>query len=336
MPLYTHNVLRFCLFVLLIIPHAQAQTNPERGAVRVVILGDFNGSYGSLLYPPELNRALEATLRVWQPDLLLSAGDVVAGQSTSLPDERFTEMWAAFDAAVARPLRESGIPYAFAVGNHDGSSLRAGDGTFLFERERAAARAYWQQPRHNALTYQDRDDFPFNYSFTFGEIFFTVWDASSAVITDDQLAWLTAELTSPTAKSARLRVLVGHLPLYGVGEGKNKPGEVLSGAKSLRQQLEYLGIDLYISGHHAAYYPARAGSLTLLHSGGIGARRLVGSGAEPRSTVTILDIDSELRDLRFTTFDVSSFEVVALESLPERLDGLNGPLWRVDRAPEAP
>ena len=275
-----------------------------------VILTD---SYGTLSYPPELGRVLEATHRVWQPDLLLSAGDVVAGQSTSLPDERFTEMWAAFDAAVARPLREAGIPYAFAVGNHDGSSLRAGDGTFLFERERTAAQAYWQQPRHDALTYQDRNDFPFNYSFIFADVFFVFWDASSAVITNDQLAWLAAELTRPTARSAKLRVLVGHLPLYGVGKGKSEPDEVLGDAKDLRTQLEHLGINLYISGHHAAYYPARAGSLTLLHSGGIGARRLVDGDAEPRSTVTVLDIGSEPHDLRFTTFDVSSFEVVVLE-----------------------
>ena len=329
-------MLRVCLFLLLIIPVSQTQTNPERGDIRVVILGDFNSSYGSLSYPPELSKVLETTLRVWQPDLLLSPGDVVAGQSTALPDERFAEMWAAFDAVVAQPLREAGIPYALAVGNHDGSSLRASNGTFQFERERAAARAYWRQPRHDTLAYQNQDDFPFNYSFVFADVFFVVWDASSAVITDDQRAWLAAELTRPAARNARLRILTGHLPLYGVGEGKDKPGEVLNGAKDLRSQLERLGVDLYVSGHHAAYYPARAGSLTLLHAGGIGARRLVGDSAEPRSTVTVLDIDLEPRDLRFTTFDTASFEVVALEALPERLDGLNGPLWRVDKAPESP
>ncbi len=314
---------------------AGAQVNPRRGDVRIVVLSDFNGSYGSLSYSPQVERVLDEITQTWQPDLLLSAGDVVGGQSTSLPDERFTEMWRAFDAQVAAPLREAGIPYAFATGNHDGSSLRS-ENSFVFQRERDAARSYWRGPLHEAnLPYQNRENFPFNYSFTFREVFIVVWDASSATLTQEQRGWLERELTSPTAKAAKLRVLLGHLPFYGVSEEKNEPGEVLENGDTLRERLEQLGLDLYISGHHAAYYPAKVGEVTLLHSGGIGARRLLGGEAEPRSAVSVVDIDfdTESPHLRLTTFDTATFEKIALESLPERLEGLNGPLTRLDLAP---
>ena len=302
--------------------------------MRVVVLSDFNGAYGSLSYDPQVQGSLDAIVTTWQPDLLLSAGDVIGGQNTSLPDARFAQMWGAFDAQIARPLREAGVPYAFAVGNHDGSSLRLKN-EFVFQRERDAARAYWNSPLYDAnLPYQNREDFPFNYSFTFKEVFVIVWDASSAVITPEQRGWLAQELSSPAAQNAKLRILLGHLPLYGVGEGKNEPGEVLQGGDALRRWLESLNLDLYISGHHAAYYPAKKGEVTLLHSGGIGARRLLGSEAEPRSTVTVLDIDFETNaEVRLTTFDAATLESISPESLPERLEGLNGPLLRYDLAP---
>ena len=323
----------FLLLFFAVWTSAWAQ-NPERGDVRIVVLSDFNGSYGSLSYPSQVTQILDRVAKTWRPDLFLSAGDVIGGQNTSLPPERFAQMWRVFDAEIATPLRRANIPYAFGVGNHDGSSLHTG-GKFVFQRERDAARSYWRQPLYeNNLPYQSRDDFPFNYSFTFGEIFIAVWDASSAQITNEQKAWLAGELESPAAQSAKLRVLLGHLPLYGVSEEKNRLGEVLENGDALRKWLGQRGLDLYVSGHHAAYYPAKVEEVTLLHSGGIGARRLVGSDAEPRSSVSVLDIDLEdLPRFRLTTFEVGTLEPIPLQSLPERLEGLNGTLIRIDLAP---
>ena len=332
-------MLLFTLFLLVTQTFAQAPVNPPRGDLRVVLLSDFNGSYGVTDYSPAVARAVEATIQVWQPDLFLSAGDVVAGQKASLPDARFAEMWEAFDRTVTRPLRDAGVPYAFAVGNHDGSSLRRADGSFVYAREREAAGAYWLGPQHKELlTYHDRADFPFNYSFVFAPpdnpdkaVFVSVWDASSALITDAQRAWVEGELGSLAAREAALRLVVGHLPLYGVSAEKNKPGEVLADGDALREFLERHGVHTYISGHHAAYFPGKRGALELLHTGGVGARRLLGSDAPPRSTVTVMDVDFEPLEIRYTTFDVFSYDVVPLESLPERLDGLNGEVIRRDR-----
>ncbi len=310
-----------------------AQTNPPRGDVRVVVLSDFNPAYGETVYSPQVAKVIKATTEVWRPDLLLSAGDLVGGQKASLPDARFAQMWAAFDETVAAPLRAANIPAAFAMGNHDGSGLRNSDG-FVYERERAAARAYWQQTSDGTrVAFQDADDFPFNYSFTLEGVFFAVWDASSASVTDAQLAWLQGELASEEARAAPLRVLVGHLPLYGVSAAKNRVGEVLTGGDALRRRLEAWGVDLYISGHHAAYYPAKVGEVTLLHTGGVGARRLLDGDAPPRSAVTVLDLDFDPLELRLSTFDTATFQEITLASLPERVHGLNGTLTRMDLAP---
>ena len=334
-------MLLFTLSLLIIPAFAQTPANPPRGDLRVVLLSDFNGSYGVTDYSPVVARVAETTVQVWQPDLFLSAGDVIAGQKASLPDARFAEMWEAFDRAIARLLRDAGIPYAFAVGNHDGSSLRRADGNFVYAREREAAEAYWLGPQHEAhLTYHDRADFPFNYSFVFvppdrpdQSVFILFWDASSATITEAQRAWVEGELESPAAQEAALRLVVGHLPLYGVSAEKNKSGEVLVDGDALRELLERHGVHTYISGHHAAYFPGKRGALELLHTGGVGARGLLGSDTPPRSTVTVMDVDFEPLDVRYTTFDVFSFDVIPLESLPERLNGLNGAIIRRDLEP---
>ncbi len=325
-------LLSLTLLLLSLTGLSLAQTNPPRGDVRVVVLSDFNPSYGETVYSPQVAKVIKATTEVWRPDLFLSAGDLVGGQKTSLPIERFAQMWAAFGEEVAAPLRAANIPYAVAMGNHDGSSLQA-NGSFVFERERDAARAYWEQTKSTHLAYRDSADFPFNYSFVFEGVFFAVWDASSANITDAQLLWLRGELGSEEAQAAPLRVLVGHLPLYGVSSEKNKPGEVLTNGDALRQAVEGWGVDLYVSGHHAAYYPARVGEVVLLNTGGVGARRLLGGDAAPRSAVTVLDIVFEPLELRLTTFDTATFEEIPLESLSGRVDGLNGALTRLDLAP---
>lgn len=292
--------------------------DPPRGDVRIAVFGDFNGPYGSMAYPAPVAGTIRAIGEVWRPQLLLLPGDVVAGQQRSLPDESFPAMWSAFDEQIAAPLRTAGIPYALAIGNHDGSSLRNADGTFLFERERRAARDYWGQEMYRShLAFVDRSRHPFDYAFTSGEIFVAIIDASSAAVTPSQRDWLTAVLRQPAATAARLRVVVGHLPLVPVGQGRDGTGEVVAEAHELRLLLESGGADVYVSGHHAAYYPGRLGDLELLFAGGVGARRLLVGEAPARSTVTLVDVWYEPLDVRYTTFDAATMEIVLPTSLPQ-------------------
>jgi len=230
-------------------------------------------------------------------------------------------MWQAFDEVSAAPLRAAEVPYAFAVGNHGASSLTA-NGTYQFPLDRAAAAAYWGQAMYDSnLAYVDREDFPFNYSFRHGEVFIAVIDASSAVVDDDQRRWLDDTLAGNAARSARLRIVVGHLPLVAVGEGRDGPGETLAAAPALTALLERRQADLYISGHHAAYYPGTLGELELLFAGGIGARRLLGDERPARSTVTLIDIWNEPLHLTYTTFDAATFDRLEAHDLPGELVG---------------
>jgi hypothetical protein len=306
---------------------------PEEQPLRVVVISDLNSAYGSTEYEPRVHRVVERIVQEWRPELVLAAGDLIAGQQPSLSDARVAAMWTAFDNVVGRPLRDAGIPFAPTVGNHDGSRYPA------HARDRAMALSHWRDPRHTpTLAFADSADFPFNYSFTHRELFVLVWDASNEEIatSPEQLAWIERSLRSPAARDARVRLVLGHLPLYAVAEGRNRRGEVLAEPDTLREMLERLGVHTYISGHHHAYYPARRGALEMLHSGAVGqgARPLIGSDHEPFPAVTLLEIHAEHARLEITTYRISEdgevLTPVEITALPERIDGFNGHVIRRD------
>lgn len=302
--------------------HAAAQPyDPPRGDTRFVVLGDFNGPYGSTTYPASLARVIAAVTEVWRPDAVLFPGDVVAGQSRELSRERLDAMWRAFDEHVAAPLRAAGIAYALAVGNHDASSLRSGGG-YAFARDREAAAAYWSDPAHRAgLALHDDADLPFHYSFTVGGVFVAVIDASSPLVTAERREWLAAQLASEPARQAAVRIVVGHLPLVPVSVGREAPGERLAAAEEIAALLREGCVSAYVSGHHAAYYPGVWDGLELLAAGGIGARRLLGWDGRPRSTVTVVDVWEAAGELTYATFDVETLEPLGGEDLPAALPG---------------
>ncbi len=297
----------------------------------MAVFGDFNGPYGSTTYHPTVGRVITRITTVWKPDLVLSAGDMIAGQSVNLPSARFPEMWRAFDATVGRPLRRAGIPFGFALGNHDASAARAAGGGYLFARERDVAAAYWRDPAHRPLLqYVDARNFPFLYSFVLGGVFFVAVDASTHVIQD--APWVLAALWSEAAAAAPMRIVVGHLPLYGISEERSRAGETIEQGEAWRRRFEAAGVDLYVSGHHAAYYPAHRGRLRLLHAGGgVGARPYVGHPQVPaRSTVTLMHLNLGTRGIVLETYDVATEARIEMSELPSCINGYNGPVFRLD------
>lgn len=307
--------------------------NPPRGNVRVAVISDLNSAYGSTTYEPEVTTGIQL-LPFWQPDLVLCAGDMVAGQKPSLTPDQIQAMWAAFDQTVAAPLRQFGLPFGFTIGNHDASSALAISGQFLFQQERDLASRYWNDPAHDSgIQFIDRFEFPFYYSFKYQDVFFLSWDGSSSRIPDTKLAWVERALASPEAQQAKLRIVVGHLPLYGVAVGRDEPGEVLDQADRLRTLLEKYQVHTYISGHHHAYYPAHKGKLQLLHTGilGSGPRPLIAGEAAPRKTLTLIDINFNTPALTtYTTFDMKTLKPIQLSELPQALMGHSGMILRQD------
>lgn len=327
------RVLLTALFALLHLAAAATPFDPPRGDLRVVVLSDLNGPYGATEYAAAVHRVVAATIDVWRPDLVLLPGDLVAGQSAALPDDRFAAMWAAFDAAVAAPLRAAGIPYAAALGNHDASKLRAADGVAAFGRERDAAAAYWNAPHHRAgLDVVDDADAPFAWSFAVGPLFVAVVDASGPVLDAAERAALAATLATPAARGAALRWAVGHLPLLGIAEGRDRDGEVLWRAEELRDLMLAGGVDTYLSGHQGAFYAAAWGGLELLFApGAVGGRALRGTGLPARSGVVLVDVWLEPRDVAVTPVGAAALDRFPEEALPARLAAFGADLERSAR-----
>ncbi len=307
--------------------------NPPHKDVRLAVISDLNSAYGSTTYDPEIDRAM-ALLPFWQPDLVVCGGDMVAGQDRSLTPAQINAMWQAFDDHVAGPLRQQNLPFGFTVGNHDASSATGSNNSFLFQRERDLASAYWATPEHSpGVNFIDRSDFPFFYTFEQQGIFFMAWDGSSSRIPADKLAWVENALASDVAQQAKARIILGHLPLYGIAVGRDKPGEVLANADQLRTLLERYNVHTYISGHQHAYYPAHRGKLQLLHAGilGSGPRSLIDSDRAPWKAITIVDIDFDDHDLTtYTTYEMQSLRTVDYTELPRFLAGHNGVVLRRD------
>jgi hypothetical protein len=305
---------------------------------RVAVISDLNESYGSTTYRTEVLRAVELIRGEWRPDLVLAAGDLVAGQRPTLSDDDVRAMWAAFDAAIATPLREAGIPFGFALGNHDASAYPA------HERDRRLAVEHWRTAgRRTGLLFVDSTHFPLYYSFRQGPLFVVSWDATwEGTLSDEPLmTWLARQLSGEAARSAPFRIVLGHLPLYAVAEGRNRPGEVLAEADSLRALLEAYGVHTYISGHHHAYYPGVRGELDLLHAGalGDGPRPLIGSDVPSPRTVTLLDFAALDGTVAWTTFAIDASgppRVVRASTLPARIDGFNGWVERRSEVPSRP
>ena len=307
--------------------------NPDRGDVRIVVISDLNSAYGSIDYEPEVDKAIKL-LPFWQPDLVLCSGDMIAGQKLSLTPEQIRAMWTAFDEHIAAPLRQAKLPYGFAMGNHDGSGAVGVDGKYRFQQERDLATEYWHNSQHNpGLQFIDREEFPFYYTFIYQDIFFMAWDGSTSSLPPEKLAWIQKTLASPQAQQAKMRILLGHLPLYGVAVGRNKPGEVMDNSEELRAMLEQYNVHTYISGHHHAYYPGYRGNLQLLHTGALGSgpRTLIDSQLPPRKTITVVDINFDAAELStYTTYDMETLELINFDRLPRFLAGHNGMVLRRD------
>lgn len=319
---FTFYALLSLLALFFINPIAVAQ-NPDRGDTRIVVIADINESYGSTHYDRYVDTSL-VWIERWKPDAIITAGDHIAGQSLRLDEENIHEMWKAFEEIIARPVYELGIPFGITMGNHDASH----SGTF--DHERKIAEEYWSGRPH-LLNMVDGANYPFYYSFTVNNLFVISWDASYSVISKKEREWVQEQLKSDVARNASWRILTGHLPLYAVAEGRNRRGEILEDADELFDLLRDNGLDIYINGHHHAWYPAKKEGVLLLSAGAIGSgpRPLLNSDLPPRRTITLIDFFEESGEYIITTYDLENdMEKITPDELPPVIEGINGRIER--------
>lgn len=291
----------------------QAQNNP----VRIGLISDLNRSYGSTSYGATVERGVSLLLQQ-KPDLVICAGDMVAGQKTSLTDRQLAAMWEGFQDSVQRPLQTAGIPLLPAIGNHDASSQRF-QGRYIYARERQQASLFWNQHR-DALSpgLTEAINFPFQYAWHGPGLFLVVMDASSATVSSAQRQWLSRALNAPQRHKDDLCLVVGHLPLTAFSQGRARAGECIHDAGSLAAELRQAQVDLVISGHHHAWYPAEALGLRLLSLGamGSGPRRLLGSNIASAASLTLLDWSVSDQCISERTLNLNTLSEMQPDLLP--------------------
>lgn len=324
-------LLRICL--ILLVGAASACTAHRTGEVdetlRALVISDLNGPYGSTSYSPAVTGAIRNALRELAPDVVIVPGDLVAGQSPDLSDAHVRAMWAAFDSSVAAPIRAAGVPLVVALGNHDASGYPA------HARDRRLAREHWSARGAGDLPLVDAAEFPLRYTVRFPDVFIAVWDATRQESGSDEelLRWLSDALQSPAASGASHRLVVGHLPLYPVAEGRERRGEFLLNGDSLRRELERLGATMFVSGHHHAFYPGKRGDLTLLYSGALGSgpRRLLGGDLAPRNALALLELKPRSASIQgYEVSEAGELRPISLHELPPVVCSSEGMVLRID------
>jgi predicted phosphodiesterase len=177
------------------------------------------------------------------------------------------------------------------------------------------------------LNFVSKTHYPFYFSYIKNDVFFISWDAAGAAVHNDVYEWMKDQLNSKEAKKAKLRILLGHLPLFAIVSSKNKAGEVLADTQNAADFFQHNGIDLYISGHQHAYYPAQINQLRLLNMGciGEGPRMRIGDSTAATRAYTIIEIPiKEYKKFSYKTFIPNKNIEIHLSQLPDSVVGFNG------------
>jgi 3',5'-cyclic AMP phosphodiesterase CpdA len=287
----------------------------------VAVISDLNGSYGSTRYEASVDAAV-GRIRELRPDLVISTGDMVAGQrKPHLSEGEVTAMWQSFHSHVSEPLRAAGIPLAVTPGNHDGSAYGG------FESERRIYAEQWGA-RKPDLRFVDDSHYPFYYAFAAGDALFISLDATTlGHLPSEQMDWLRA-LLERHGREYTQRVAFSHVPLWPFTQGRERE---FIGDPSLEQLLREADVGLYLSGHHHAFYPGHKDGIHLVSQSclGAGPRRLIGSGARSPRAITLIEIDGS--KLRLAALQEPDFtRPIDWRSLPARIHSQAADLIRAD------
>jgi 3',5'-cyclic AMP phosphodiesterase CpdA len=248
---------------------------PGFAPLRVLVVSDLNDSYGSTTYSTPVHDAVAAIV-ARAPDLVLSTGDMVAGQQAGLD---YPAMWAGFHAAVSDELAAAGLPFAVSPGNHDASGYPA----FAGERELFVAEWLDRKPE---LEFVDDSGYPLRYSFTAGAALFVALDSTTVGPLDaGQMQWLDEQLGQSDAPT---KIVFGHVPLVPFAVGRE---DEIIGDPALEAMLEQHGVAMFISGHHHVYYPGRRGTVRYVSVACVGAGPRAWTGTETTSPRAVLELE---------------------------------------------
>jgi predicted phosphodiesterase len=287
-------------------------------ALRIVVISDLNGSYGSTSYSKRVPVAIQRIIEM-KPDLVISTGDMVAGQRKPvLGAGEVRAMWAAFHHVVSDPLAKAGIPLAVTPGNHDASAYGG------FEGERKIFGEEWRA-RKPDLRFLDGADYPFFYAFEMDGVRFASLDATTlGPLRGDQMTRL-----SKVMKGSGPAVTFSHLPLWPFAQKRER--EII-GDPALEALYHDMGVDLHLSGHHHAYYPGWKDGVAYVSQAclGGGPRVLIGDSTRSGHSFTVLEFENgELGSV--TAYEGAEFLTpIDPKSLPAEIRSGKAVLKRLD------
>ncbi|MBX3022078.1 MAG: metallophosphoesterase [Bdellovibrionales bacterium] len=279
---------------------------------KIAVISDMNGSYGSKNYSRAVDAAIE-NIRASGYHAVLSTGDMVAGQKSGLD---YAGMWQAFHSHVTRPLDNVGLALLPSAGNHD-----AGQGREEERQHYSATFAGFPIDRFNPTRPADEkivfapgvaQNYPFYYAVIMGPALLIALDATApGGLGSNQLGWLEDVLRRHA--STPLKVIFGHMPLLPFTF--QRAHEYLAASNTtfatrFEDLLARYGVQLFLNGHHHAYFQGyrkiqtRYVSVPLL---GSGARQLL-------TTDRSHSARSQEGFLELTFDDAGRFQVRALAS----------------------
>lgn len=307
---------------------AARESSPAPEALRVVVISDLNESYGSVRYSEHVQRAVDRIIAL-RPALVINTGDMVAGQRLAPPLARgeIEAMWSAFHRAVSEPIEAAGIPMAVTPGNHDASSGAR------FSQERTVYREQWQA-RRPRVEFLDATGYPFSYAFAVARVLFVSLDATFVgPLSEQERRWLDGVLQRYGARYTH-RVVFSHVPLWPVAIGRERD---FLGDERLEALLKKHGVDLYLSGHHHAYYPGAKDGVRYVSQACLGAapRPLIGAVLRHERAITVLEIPLE-GPIGVEAYRAPDYvEKIHRHELPERVESRVATLIRDDLAASA-
>ncbi len=265
------------LLVLILLSMASSTAFSAEQHARVAVISDINGRYGTSQYHLRVAAAIGRIIAL-QPDMVISTGDMVAGQQPNpkLSRRQLETMWENFHKQVREPLQRAAIPLVMTPGNHDASAYPG------FELERQIYGEYYQA-HPPVFSPHEGGNYPYHFSTTIGGLNLISLDATKpGPLPDTQIAWLENQFISGP------NIVFGHLPLQPVSIGREK--DIIQDDR-LEALLRSHDQSIYLSGHHHAFYPGRRAGINMVSMGNLGGnlRRLVGTQISTGFSFTILD-----------------------------------------------
>jgi hypothetical protein len=253
-------------------------------AQTIAFISDLNGRYGSTSYDKRVTDAID-TLVGLRPDLVISGGDMVAGQKQpKLDRDRLEQMWQGFNNTVADPLRRAGIPLAVTAGNHDGSAFPE----FAVERQQFELQWRGRVPEVDILP---GSEWPRRYAARMGSFLLLAFDGTLPGRLPDTERLFLERMLQQYGNSATATIVFSHLPMWPLTRGREH--EIIDDP-DLLALLHRNGVDVYASGHHHAFF-AGTDDAGMVHLGigalGGNARAFSGTGSRQPFSFALLTLE---------------------------------------------